>query len=155
MVTKTEYKRLIVHEKATPTSEIFFRNKLNAQPDEMKEYYSVPFQATIYTKLRSFQFKINHNILYTKEKLHKIGMSNTPKCSFCKEHTESLNHLFVECKNTETLWKSVKQNLLEPYGVKHLTPCDIILGVIGNDKINNVINHIILEVKYYIYIYVV
>ena len=40
--------------------------------------YCIPFNATIYTKLRSFQFKINHSILYTNEKLHKVKLSDTP-----------------------------------------------------------------------------
>ena len=98
MTTKNIYKLKIKTKSEPPTSETFFRYKYGVQPDEFKEYYSVPFLTTIYTKLRSFQFKISHNILFTNEKLFRIGLKQTDKCNLCKETTETLSHLFVECK---------------------------------------------------------
>ena len=151
ITTKIEYKQLIEKIGVAPNSELYFKNKLNIEHSEMREYYSIPFQATIYTKLRSFQFKINHNILYTKEKLHKIGIKSSPLCGFCNQHTETLFHLFVECGKIQNLWEKVKENLIEPYGLQNLTAENIILGIKRTDKTNNVVNHIILEVKFYIY----
>ena len=72
-------------------------------------------------------------------------------CTFCKKNTEKLLHLFVDCENIRPLWKQITDELLQPYGIKTLSNKDILLGILV-EKQNNVINHIIMEAKYYIYI---
>ena len=106
MKTKLEYKKLLETQKTKPNSEVFFKNTLYISDAEMKNYYSIPFTSTIYTKLRSFQFKINHNILYTKEKLHRIGIKETPLCNLCQQQTETLQHLFVDCEKYTKLMET-------------------------------------------------
>ena len=56
--------------------------------DNWKNIYRLPYHATIESKLQSFQFKVNHNIYYTNEKLHMVKMSDTPLCAFCKKENE-------------------------------------------------------------------
>ena len=46
-------------------------------------------------KLQDFQFKINNKILITNYFLWKIGKINNNLCSYCKEHPEKINHLFL------------------------------------------------------------
>ena len=132
---KNIYKDQLENVKTAPTSERYFRTLLNIQQEDMKELYCIPFRATLYTKLRSFQFKINHNILYTSEKLFRVGIKSSPLCTFCKQYTETLSHLFVECRKIETLWNEVKHNLLKPYGIKSLQNKDIILGINTNENV--------------------
>ena len=57
------YNKTIEKIRIPPTSECFFSTLLNIPCDTLQEYYGIPFKATIYTKLRSFQLKIIHNIL--------------------------------------------------------------------------------------------
>jgi len=147
--SKAVYKEIIRPITTNPTSEKFFKENWNIEQEEMRELYSVPFTTTIYTKLRSFQFKINHNIFYTNEKLHKIGLSKTALCYMCNE-TETLSHFFVECQEKKTFWKKVTELLL-PYGVQKIDNSEIILGILTENGINNVTNHIILEAKYYLH----
>ena len=118
----------------------------------MKYFYELPFRTTIYTKLRSFQFKVIHNILYTNEKLHRIGKKNSPQCSFCEQHPETLAHLLAECTKVKPIWEKIAQEMLPPFGITKLCTKDIILGIKLDEKQNNIINHIILETKYYIYV---
>ena len=49
-------------------------------------------------------------------------------------------------------WRDVIENLLQPFGVTNLTNSEIILGFMTTEKQNSIINHIILEAKYYIYV---
>ena len=42
--------------------------------------------------------------------------------------------------------------MLPPFGITKLCTKDIILGIKLDEKQNNIINHIILETKYYIYV---
>ena len=150
ITTRNIYKEKIEKIIIPPTSELFLSKLLNTPCDLIKEHYGIPFNTTIYTKLRSFQFKVIHNILYTNEKLHKIGYSDTALCTFCKKETETLLHLFVQCESISPLWKKITDNLLQPYGIETLSNKDILLGILV-EKQNNVINHIIMEAKYYIY----
>jgi len=135
-----------------PTSESFFQTKLGIQPDEFSEFYNVPFLTTIYTKLRSFQFKINHNILFTKEKPFKVGMKESDRCNLCNKETETLSHLLVSCEIIKPLWKKIEENMLAPFGISSLSEKDILLGLKISDKTNIIVNHVILETKYYIYV---
>ncbi len=150
--TKTVYNKMIQKIIIPPSSEHFFKENFDVSNEDFERIYSIPFKATIYTKLRAFQFKINHNILYTNEKLHKIKLSESSLCSLCNDEIETLTHLFVDCCKVQIIWKNVIEHLLQPFGVTLLTKKDIVLGFDTKDQQNNVINHIILETKYYIYV---
>ena len=152
MKSKGVYKKIIKKITIPPSSENFFKSNFDIANESFEQIYCIPFNATIYTKLRSFQFKINHNILYTNEKLHKVKLSDTPLCTFCNNEIETLVHLFVECNKVTNVWKEVIDKLLQPFGVTNLTKSEIILGVETTPEQNEIINHIILEVKYYIYV---
>jgi len=43
-------------------------------------------------------FKLFHNIVYTYEKLFKIGYVNTDMCPFCGQEIENIIHMFIKCK---------------------------------------------------------
>ena len=71
---------------------------------------------------------------------------------FFNNEIETLQHLFVECIKVTNIWQEVIDKLLQPFGVTNLTKSEIILGVETTPEQNEIINHIILEVKYYIYV---
>ena len=96
MKSKSVYKKIIKKITIPPSSENFFKSNFDIANENFEQIYCIPFNATIYTKLRSFQFKINHNILYTNEKIHKVKISDKPLCSFCNNVIEILVNLFVE-----------------------------------------------------------
>ena len=52
----------------------------------------------------SFQYKILNFILFTNDKLFKIGLSNSDKCSFSGTYTEDLYHLFFNCSFVQAFW---------------------------------------------------
>ena len=55
---------------------------------DLPKLYRCPFDTTKEVNLVKFQFKINHNIVYTKDKLMKAKMSTSNKCYLCKlKHT--------------------------------------------------------------------
>ena len=134
ITTRNIYKEKIENIVIPPTSEHYFSTLLNVPCNIIKDYYGIPFKTTIYTKLRSFQFKVIHNILYTNEKLYKIGYSDTPICTFCKKETETLLHLFVDCEIIMPLWKQIIDELLQPYGIDTLSNKDILLGILVEKK---------------------
>jgi hypothetical protein len=52
------------------------------------------------------QFKLLHNIVYTKEWLQRMGLSLNGSCHVCKEK-ETVLHLFVHCKFFDSVWIEV------------------------------------------------
>ena len=50
-----------------------------------------------------FQFKINHHILYTRDKLFKAKITDYDSCHVW-ESKQTLEHLFVECLHVHSLW---------------------------------------------------
>ena len=72
-------------------------------------------------------------------------------CTFCTEEVETLIHMFIRCPKLKNYWERIHNTLLRPFGIKDISETDILLGVIDTDKINNVVNHIILEAKWCIY----
>jgi len=67
--------------------------------------YYLPFLCTGETKLRVFQYKFLHRRIATNDFLCKIGIKQVDSCSFCGESTETLVHLFWNCKYTQAFWK--------------------------------------------------
>ena len=47
-------------------------------------------------KLRDFMFRVYHNALHTRERIHRIGKSTSPACMTCGE-SETLEHIFWKC----------------------------------------------------------
>ena len=65
--------------------------------------YVLPFKLTKNIKLSMFQFKINHHILHTRDKLFKAKITDSDSCHVC-ESKQTLEHLFVECQHVHSFW---------------------------------------------------
>ena len=72
-----KYARLMFAEKSfcPPLTESYLREQTFAP----RAVYELPFKITIENKLRSFQFKLIHNILPTNQRLWKINVKSSPK----------------------------------------------------------------------------
>ena len=75
------------------------------------DIYKLPFVSSKETKLQEFQFQINRRILWTNDNLKKANVIETSRCTFCFDYTETLEHLFFECRTTHNLWLSLIDNL--------------------------------------------
>ena len=80
-----------------------------------KNIYKLPFLVTIDSKSRAFQFKINHNIYYTNQKLNQVAIKDSSQCSFCKGQEESLRHLFIECEFVQPIWSDLHNLMNESF----------------------------------------
>ena len=48
-----------------------------------EKVYSLAFETTLESKIREFQYKILNCIVFTNEKLSRIGLVKSPSCTFC------------------------------------------------------------------------
>ena len=142
-----------------PSSEQFFIDNFDVEQENWKNIYILPFFVTIESKLRTFQFKINHNIYFTNEKLNKAKMKSVsddgkeieiqPQCTFCKKEIETLEHLFVTCEVIEPLWDTLERLIGYSF-----SPAQKLLGCyneIGNRPFD-IISHLTILLKHYIHI---
>jgi len=51
---------------------------------KFRKIYKWPFSVTKTTKLKMFQFKINHNIIYTKDRLKRANITSDDFCYLYK-----------------------------------------------------------------------
>ena len=63
---------------------------------EVKAYNSVISTLTE-IKLRDFQYKITNRILVTKSFLYRIRKVDDNQCEYCRQNSETIIHLFVQC----------------------------------------------------------
>ena len=72
-------------------------------PSEIQKLYKWPFSVTKNTKLRMFQFNINHNIIYTKDKLKRAKITTDDLCYLSKsERCCDVNACLP--KETRAIW---------------------------------------------------
>ena len=100
--------------------------------------------------MREFQYKVLSRILYTNKALHKMGIVNSPACTFCHVSDESLEHSFLHCPVPSVFWLSVTEWLKSFFTtIDLLTSCYVMFGLFRKDK--PLLNHIILLGKQVIY----
>ena len=134
-----------------PTSIDYGTEKLNLNLDiERDKVFLIPRRVTIETNMIVFQYQILNNFfLYLNKKLCKMGLVETPLCSFCKENDETLIHLFGWCPVTRNLWNRFKEWLSTAISLPELSLQSALLGVvteIGSDSnmTNIFMNHLML-----------
>lgn len=105
-------------------------------------------------KLHWLQYRILHNILTTNRSVSKFNHTQSHLCTFCSSHSETILHLFWECRKTHTFWNELSTliNLRTKHAHRfRFTERLILLGNCYQIKTDNVCNLIILMSKYYIY----
>ena len=134
-------------------SEQKWQENLNIVTDES-------FWADIYTstkctketKLRNFQYKLLTRILPTNKLLYTCKLKETQLCSLCGLYTETLEHLFYDCKVTYSLLLQLTDWLATGNIHINLNQTTILLGYLHKDNLyHTLINHIILIFKYFIF----
>ena len=136
-----------------PKSIIRWESKLNVYflRDDWKMFYLIPFNCTMDTKLRWFQYRILNRFLTTNSFMCKIGQRIDNVCTFCKKEAETIEHLFVECKVVTNIWFKLQNWIQIKLSIPVVLSKTHILFGIDLKKCNSTINLIILLSKFYIY----
>ena len=89
--------RIIVENKFQPP--INEKNILSygVEDSDIHKIYKWPFLTTKNTKLIMLQFKINHNIIYTKDKLKKVNLISNDVCHLCEREKHTIKHMMLKC----------------------------------------------------------
>ena len=152
--SKNVYWQLIKNKAERPTSEEKINETFQITLDESKweKIYCLPLNTTIEVKLRSFQIKLNHFYYFTNKKLHSIGISQTPNCTFCKREVETIAHLFIDCSHVTPLWNYFESLISEIETPIHLDRFKKLMGHYeeAENRKYIIVNHILIVLKYHI-----
>ena len=117
-----------------------------------KQIFRVCFKTVKNNDLIWMQYRVIYRILGTNDLLYKINKHDDGKCSFCKEHTETILHLFVQCTDVQNFWSELKLNIQPILGVNlDINPTTIILGNLQTRTDTIPLNTIYFAAKLYIF----
>ena len=107
-----------------------------------QKFFSVPYRIASEAYVWSFQYRMLNFILFTNDKLFKIGLSVSDKCSFCGTCSEDLYHLFFYCSTAQAFWNRFTVWWSDLGGENlSLTLKDIIIGFLHR---TDVLNYLII-----------
>ena len=125
--------------------------KLNINEEGWWDMYPIFLSQVKPVKLRFLHYRFITKSLTTNIKRHKWDKNVPPLCSFCQTSDETLQHLFVECKDIEMIWRHLEKWIKYFLNVEVMFNSELIClnNYLGKRK--DLINMIIVIVKQYIY----
>ena len=124
----------------------------NIDETEWEKIMLVPWECTVESKLRSFQYHIINRSLVTNKSLYQWNLTESELCQFCNSNIETIEHMLFECIHVKQLWSEIFKKLDQYLTFEQLVNNHkaIICGV--NCTVNyKIMNHVLLIVKKYIY----
>ena len=109
--SKELYLMQIVLEYKKPTSQVYFENIFNNFNFDWNKIYILPRLVTLDSVLRSFQYKVLHNVLYLNQNLFIFRTVSSPLSSFCNREEETTLHTFYSCIFSKALWNDLKTSV--------------------------------------------
>ena len=142
----------ILHKNCEPTGQIYYKDLLNGSSLEWKEIYLLPRLTTIDNKLRVFQYKILHHVLFLNKRLFTLRKTHSTLCFFCNLENETATHIFAICNKTQRLWETLQWQFRNHIQFPLITPQSAVFGFFEIDHGKNVLmNNILLIFKYFVY----
>ena len=146
------YSFLISSKIKPPTSHAHFSRIFHADILPWRKIYTLARSITIDSYSRIFQYKILNNILFLNLPLFRMGISESPLCSYCKLHNETVQHLFFDCAVSKALWLDLKNIFRDNLTLPSLDIQSAVVGFLGTtDKDNLIFNNILLMFKISLY----
>ena len=143
------YKTQVQHLFRTPTSQKSICKLLSIEKLPWKSIYSCIYKTSVDFYSRIFQYKCLNNILYLNNVLFKMGLSDSPLCSYCSLYNESQAHLFFECYVTKRYWTQLQNFFKDKLNIPNLDLQSAVIGFINPGEI--LINNILLTFKMVLY----
>ena len=147
----TLYEILIGANNIKSTLQTYFENLFSNFKPDWKSIYLLPRRVTLDANLRMFQYKLLNNVSYLNDMLFRFKKVDSPLCSYCNEEEETPLHLFHSCLKIKQLWNRLRQCFSQFINIPLSTPQSSILGIFDNNQHSELINHLLLIFKFYIY----
>ncbi|KAL9979105.1 hypothetical protein ACROYT_G016715 [Oculina patagonica] len=107
--SKQVYQSFIEKKQIPPSAKMKLADKYPDTIVDWEKVYSLAFCTTLESKIREFQYKVLNYIVYTNEKLFRLGIVDSSKCTFCQKEAESIEHLLFFCAKSSESWIRIKR----------------------------------------------
>ena len=117
---------------------------------DWRSYCLLPFISTVDVNMRWFQYKLLHRILYMKDFLFKLKLTEDNYCTFCKNEEETVTHVFCNCQFITRIWSRFERWIEDKTG-EHIVLTDQhkLFGFKGSN--NSALNCILIIIRQKIY----
>lgn len=152
--TKTVYEQIQRTIIFTPRAQLEWHRTLSCGSARLpwESIYRNLYNATIENKLRSFQIKLNLGAIVTNDSLYSFGKIESNKCTFCKNATENVYHLFCLCPVTCKYWENVTAWLSMKLRISLIFSAEqLLFGVHNDEPCKTFVNCVLLCARYVIY----
>ena len=151
------YNKLIEKKSIRPTqSQQKWKSDCNLNNDKCinwGEAHLLASKCTKSTRLIEFQFRFLHRRITTNEFLHKIGIKDNPKYSFCEREPDKLKHLFWSCPKVASFWNFLmaRLTLSQIISENYIISISVVLGLMPDASKNHLqLNFCYLLARYFI-----
>lgn len=146
---KFVYKDLVKSIFVLPNPKIeAWQEKVNMERFEWRNFFLTLQKCCKNSYLKTFQYKLLHRILPTNTFLFKIGFVNSKVCTFCKNHDETIEHVFYECCHIQAFLHEFFVRLKRVFHDINIDKKNILLGY---PEYSSLLNLLVIIVKNYIY----
>lgn len=73
--------------------------------EQLMESFEKLYELVPDTKMRDFQYRFIHRAIFCAKILHRWGLVDSPRCFYCKDEYETIDHLFYDCPITKVFWE--------------------------------------------------
>ena len=85
----------VIKKTEKPSTSIFeYEHLFPSHGSPWKDIFQIPRSFSLDSKIRKLQYKVLNRMLYANKPLFKMGIVDSPLCSFCQASEESLEHEF-------------------------------------------------------------
>ena len=106
------YCLLIKQNLEKPSEWVMLKKEFSFDDKQVSEAFQLPVRVANEPYLRSFQYKVLNSILFTDDRLCKIGYISEPNCTFCHQLTETIPHILFGCSFSNSFWHEVNEKNL-------------------------------------------
>jgi len=143
---------LIKQKLEKPSKWVKLNNEFSLDDKQVSEAFLLPVKVANKLYLRSFQYKVLNSVLFTNDRLCKIGYISNPNCTFCHQLTETISHILFGCSFSNSFWHEVNEKILSKIKSCRslsLTYCDAIVGSFEEEM--DLFNYIVILGKSFLW----
>lgn len=149
--TKQTYEKIITDKNQFLDIVCKWNHKLDKHitREELSEcFLNIP-KLVMDVKMRNFQFRFLHRAIFCAKILHKWKIVDSPRCFYCGDEYETIDHLFYYCHVTRRFWELFQSWYESVTNTEITLTKDLIF--LSNDPVTPLINTLLIIAKQFIF----
>jgi len=108
----TDYWFPIKQKLEKPSKWVKLKKEFSLDDKQVSKAFLLPVRTANEPYLRSFRYKVLNSVLFTNDRLCKIGYVSSPNC-ISNQQTETISHILFGCSFSYSFWHEVNEKGFE------------------------------------------